>query len=68
LRRSFDDGTVDHVSYRDPETGLVVQQPVAATSEEQRETEIRGWQHALASVEHRLAALDPNDVRLGRSR
>jgi hypothetical protein len=52
------DHRIDTVGWLDPETMIVVQGPVAATPEQQREVEIRGWQRALASVEHRLVSGD----------
>jgi hypothetical protein len=58
---SFDDGRTDSLSYRDPETGLVVHRPVAASPEEKRQAEIDSWRHGLESVERRIATSDPTD-------
>jgi hypothetical protein len=57
-----DDHRVDFIEVIDPETGLFVRKPVAATPEELRQREVDGWRKALESVDYRLAALDPNDV------
>ena len=59
---TIDDATVDHFSVLDPATGLVTQKPVKASDEEMRQREVLGYQRGLASVDHRLATLDPNDV------
>src|SRR5262245_15975349 len=59
---SLDDRTVDTIGYLDPASGLLTQKPVAASDEEKRQVEIDGLRRALASVDQRLATLDPGDV------
>jgi hypothetical protein len=59
---SIDTHTIDHVRVRDPETGLWSERSVKASDDEIRQREIDGLTRGLASVDHRLATLDPNDV------
>lgn len=55
---NFDDGTIDHTSYLDPETGLLIQKPLKVTPEQVRQRDIRDLRRELEGVEHRLARLD----------
>jgi len=50
----FDDGTVDHVTIRDPATGLATQKPIMAAAEEILRREIEALKRELAGVEYRL--------------
>lgn len=56
------DARVDHISVFDPASGLVSQRGIAITPAEEHERDLRDMRAALASVDHRIAALDPNDV------
>lgn len=67
----YDDGQFDHVTVRDPETGLLTQRPIRATPEEQREVEVKNLRSNLASVEDALAGVEglwPNEQLLPTER